>query len=133
MRLLVPGAAGFIGSNFVRDRRLRHPEDDVVAYDLLTYAGVRENVPEDVPFVHRDIADLELAERTLAEHEIEVVVNFAAESHNSLAVLDPGLFARTNVVGTQLLLEASRRHGVARFHQVSACEVSGELPLDSAE
>src|SRR5262245_20687068 len=110
MRLLVPGAAGFIGSNFVRDRRLRHPEDHVVAYDLLTYAGVRENVPDDVPFVHGDIADLEVAERALDEHEIEVVVNFAAESHNSLAVIDPGLFARTNAVGTQLLLEASRRH-----------------------
>jgi dTDP-glucose 4,6-dehydratase len=133
MRLLVTGAAGFIGSNFVRDRRLRHPEDHVVAYDLLTYAGVRENVPDDVPFVHGDIADLDLAERTLAEHEIDVVVNFAAESHNSLAVLDPGLFARTNAVGTQLLLEASRRHGVERFHHVSTCEVYGDLPLDSDE
>jgi dTDP-glucose 4,6-dehydratase len=133
MRLLVTGAAGFIGSNFVRHWREQHPDDHVVGYDLLTYAGVRENVPDDVPFVQGDIADLELAERTLGEHEIEVVVNFAAESHNSLAVLDPGLFARTNVVGTQLLLEASRRHGVARFHHVSTCEVYGDLPLDSAE
>jgi dTDP-glucose 4,6-dehydratase len=133
MRLLVTGAAGFIGSNFVRDRRLRHPEDHVVAYDLLTYAGVRENVPDDVAFVQGDIADLELAERTLAEHEIEVVVNFAAESHNSLAVIDPGRFAHTNAVGTQLLLEASRRHGVERFHHVSTCEVYGDLPLDSDE
>ena len=86
-----------------------------------------------MPFVEGDIADLDLAERTLAEHEIEVVVNFAAESHNSLAVIDPGLFARTNVVGTQLLLEASRRHGVERFHHVSTCEVYGDLPLDSVE
>src|SRR5262245_53227959 len=81
MRILVTGAAGFIGSNFVRHLRETRPGDHVVAYDLLTYAGVRENVPDDVPFVEADIADLELAERTLAEHEIEVVVNFAAESH----------------------------------------------------
>ena len=133
MRLLVTGAAGFIGSNFVRHRRESHPGDHVVAYDLLTYAGVRENVPDDVPFVEGDIADLDLAERTLAEHEIHVVVNFAAESHNSLAVIDPGLFARTNVVGTQLLLEAARRNGVDRFHHVSTCEVYGDLPLESDE
>jgi dTDP-glucose 4,6-dehydratase len=133
MRLLVTGAAGFIGSNFVRFWREQRPEDHVVAYDLLTYAGVRENVPDDVPFVEGDIADLDLALRTLAEHEVEVVVNFAAESHNSLAVLDPGLFARTNVVGTQLFLEAARRRGVERFHHVSTCEVYGDLPLDSAE
>jgi dTDP-glucose 4,6-dehydratase len=133
MRILVTGAAGFIGSNFVRYWRDRRPQDHVVAYDLLTYAGVRENVPDDVPFVEGDIADLDLATRTLAEHEIAVVVNFAAESHNSLAVLDPGLFARTNVVGTQLFLEAARRQGVERFHHVSTCEVYGDLPLDSDE
>jgi dTDP-glucose 4,6-dehydratase len=133
MRLLVTGAAGFIGSNFVRYWREQRPSDHVVAYDLLTYAGVRENVPEDVPFVQGDIANLDVALRTLTEHEVGVVVNFAAESHNSLAVLDPGLFARTNVVGTQLLLEAARRHGVERFHHVSTCEVYGDLPLDSAE
>ncbi len=133
MQILVTGAAGFIGSNFVRYWREARAADHVVAYDVLTYAGVRENVPDDVPFVQGDIADLELALQTLAEHEIDVVVNFAAESHNSLAVLDPGLFARTNVVGTQLLLEAARRHGVQRFHHVSTCEVYGDLPLDSDE
>jgi len=133
MRILVTGAAGFIGSNFVRYWRERRPQDHIVAYDLLTYAGVRENVPDDVPFIEGDIADLDLATRTLAEHEIAVVVNFAAESHNSLAVLDPGLFARTNVVGTQLFLEAARRQGVERFHHVSTCEVYGDLPLDSDE
>ena len=133
MRILVTGAAGFIGSNFVRYWRDRRPQDHVVAYDLLTYAGVRENVPDDVPFVEGDIADLDLATRTLAEHEIAVVVNFAAESHNSLAILDPGLFARTNVVGTQLFLEAARRQGVERFHHVSTCEVYGDLPLESDE
>jgi len=133
VQILVTGAAGFIGSNFVRYWREARAADHVVAYDVLTYAGVRENVPDDVPFVQGDIADLELALQTLAEHEIDVVVNFAAESHNSLAVLDPGLFARTNVVGTQLLLEAARRHGVQRFHHVSTCEVYGDLPLDSDE
>src|SRR5438034_33714 len=133
MRLLVTGAAGFIGSNFVRYWLEQRPDDVVVAYDLLTYAGVRENVPEAVPFVQGDIADLELAEQTLAEHAIDVVVNFAAESHNSLAVQDPALFARTNVLGTQQLLEAARRQGVARFHHISTCEVYGDLALDSDE
>ena len=130
MRLLVTGAAGFIGSNFVRYWLEKRPDEHVVAYDLLTYAGVRENVPEDVPFVQGDIADLDLVEQTLAEHELDVVVNFAAESHNSLAVQDPALFARTNVLGTQLLLEAARRQGVRRFHHISTCEVYGDLPLD---
>src|SRR6266542_3734071 len=131
VRLLVTGGAGFIGSNFVRYWTAAHPDDHLVVYDLLTYAGVRESVPTEVPFVHGDIGDLDLAERTLREHEIETVVNFAAESHNSLAVLDPGLFARTNVLGTQLLLEAARHHGAQRFHHVSTCEVYGDLPLDS--
>ena len=132
MNLLVTGAAGFIGSNLVRYWLDRHPNDDVVGYDLLTYAGVRENLPEDVQLVEGDIGDAELAERTLREHEIDVVVNFAAESHNSYAVVDPGRFFRTNVLGTQTLLEAARRNGLARFHHVSTCEVYGDLPLDSA-
>jgi dTDP-glucose 4,6-dehydratase len=130
VNVLVTGGAGFIGSNFVRYWLDAHPDDTVVAYDLLTYAGVRENVPEQVPFVQGDIGDLELAERTLAEHEIGTIVNFAAESHNSLAVQDPALFARTNVLGTQMLLEAARRHDVGRFHHISTCEVYGDLPLD---
>ena len=136
MRLLVTGAAGFIGSNFVHDWLDRNPDDHVVAYDLLTYAGNRDNLAgtEDrVPFVQGDIGDLELAEQTLREHELDTVVNFAAESHNSLAVVDPGLFARTNVLGTQLLLEAARRVGIGRFHHVSTCEVYGDLALDSGE
>jgi dTDP-glucose 4,6-dehydratase len=136
VRILVTGAAGFIGSNFVHYWLEGHADDTVVAYDLLTYAGNRENLAgtEDrVPFVQGDITDLELAEQTLREHDVDVVVNFAAESHNSLAVVDPGLFARTNVLGTQLLLEAARRTGVSRFHHVSTCEVYGDLPLDSGE
>ena len=136
MRILVTGAAGFIGSNFVHYWLERHPDDHVVAYDLLTYAGNRENLAGTearVPFVQGDIADLDLAEQTLREHDIEVVVNFAAESHNSLAVVDPGLFARTNVLGTQLLLEAARRTALSRFHHVSTCEVYGDLPLESQD
>ena len=136
MRILVTGAAGFIGSNFVRFWLERHPDDHVVAYDLLTYAGNRESladVDDRIVFVEGDIADAELAERTLRDEEVEVVVNFAAESHNSLAVVDPGRFFRTNVIGTQTLLEAARRCEVGRFHHVSTCEVYGDLPLDSNE
>jgi dTDP-glucose 4,6-dehydratase len=131
-RLLVTGAAGFIGSNFVRYWLERRADDRVVVLDLLTYAGDPRNLDGlDVRLVEGDISDLQLVERLLAEEEIDVVVNFAAESHNSLAVLDPGRFFRTNALGTQTLLEAARRHGVTRFHHVSTCEVYGDLPLDS--
>jgi len=136
MRLLVTGGAGFIGSNFVHYWLARHPDGHVVVYDLLTYAGNRASladVEDRIVFVHGDIADLGLASKVLADEEIDTIVNFAAESHNSLAVLDPGLFARTNVLGTQLLLEAARRTGVARFHHISTCEVFGDLALDSDE
>ena len=136
MRILVTGAAGFIGSNFVHYWLERHPDDSIVALDLLTYAGNRANLEgteERVPFVQADIADLDIVENVLREHAIDVVVNFAAESHNSLAVVDPGLFARTNVLGTQLLLEAARRADIERFHHISTCEVYGDLPLDSDE
>jgi dTDP-glucose 4,6-dehydratase len=133
-RLLVTGAAGFIGSNFVRYWSQRHPDDHVVALDLLTYAGDPRNLEGlDIRLVEGDIGDLELVERVLADEAIGVVVNFAAESHNSLAVIDPGRFFRTNVLGTQTLLEAARRQGVSRFHHVSTCEVYGDLPLDSDE
>jgi dTDP-glucose 4,6-dehydratase len=136
VRILVTGAAGFIGSNFVHYWLERHPDDSIVALDLLTYAGNRANLEgteERVPFVQADIADLDIVENVLREHAIDVVVNFAAESHNSLAVVDPGLFARTNVLGTQLLLEAARRADIERFHHISTCEVYGDLPLDSDE
>ena len=133
MNLLVTGGAGFIGSNFVRYWLATHPRDNVLVYDLLTYAGVRDNVPDGAPLVEADICDGDVAERTLREHEVDVVVNFAAESHNSYAVLDPGRFFRTNALGTQTLLEAARRTGLRRFHHVSTCEVYGDLPLDSLE
>jgi dTDP-glucose 4,6-dehydratase len=137
MRLLVTGAAGFIGSNFVHYWVERHPDDEVVALDLLTYAGNKANlrgVEEQIDFVEGDIGDLELGRRLLEEYDIEVVVNFAAESHNSLAVVDPRRFFHTNVIGTQTLLEAARDvGGLQRFHHVSTCEVYGDLPLDSDE
>jgi dTDP-glucose 4,6-dehydratase len=137
MRLLVTGAAGFIGSNFVHYWVERHPDDEVVALDLLTYAGNKANlrgVEEQIDFVEGNIGDLELGRRLLEEYDIEVVVNFAAESHNSLAVVDPRRFFHTNVIGTQTLLEAARDvGGLQRFHHVSTCEVYGDLPLDSDE
>jgi dTDP-glucose 4,6-dehydratase len=108
----------------------------VVALDALTYAGTETNLTEvrdSIAFVHADIGDQPKAEQTLREHRVDVVVNFAAESHNSLAVLDPGRFFQTNVLGTQTLLEAARQVGVARFHHVSTCEVYGDLPLDAEQ
>jgi dTDP-glucose 4,6-dehydratase len=137
MHLLVTGAAGFIGSNFVHYWVERHPDDHVVALDLLTYAGNRANlegIEQQIDFVEGDIADLELGRRLLEQYDIDVVVNFAAESHNSLAVVDPRRFFHTNVIGTQTLLEAAREvGGLERFHHVSTCEVYGDLPLDTDE
>lgn len=134
--LLVTGAAGFIGSHFVRHWVITHPDDRVVALDALTYAGVEANLDDvrgEITFVVGDITDQQGVERLLREHRVDVVVNFAAESHNSLAVLDPARFFRTNVLGTQALLEAARQVGVHRFHHVSTCEVYGDLPLDARE
>ncbi len=136
MRILVTGAAGFIGSNFVRFWLERHPGDRIVALDLLTYAGNQENLADVANlfrFVRGDIVDFKLVEGLLKEEKIDIVVNFAAESHNSLAIIDPGRFFRTNVMGTQTLLEAARKVGLARFHHISTCEVYGDLPLDSDE
>ena len=136
MRILVTGGAGFIGSNFVRYWLERHPDDHVVVVDLLTYAGNRaslDDVDDRIVFVEGDIGDRELAERVLRDEELDTIVNFAAESHNSLAVVDPGRFFRTNVLGTQTLLEAARTVGVRRFHHISTCEVYGDLPLDTDE
>jgi dTDP-glucose 4,6-dehydratase len=136
MRLLVTGGAGFIGSNFVQYWVEQHPDDFVMAYDALTYAGNLPNLDEvadRIEFVQADVCDLEAAHKALVAGDIDTVVHFAAESHNSLAVLDPGLFFRTNVLGTQTMLEAARRHGVGRFHHISTCEVYGDLALDSTD
>jgi dTDP-glucose 4,6-dehydratase len=136
VNVLVTGGAGFIGSNFTRYWVEHHSGDRVVVLDLLTYAGNRPNldaVEDRITFVHGDIADFELVEQLLRDEGIDVIVNFAAESHNSLAVLDPGLFFRTNVLGTQALLEVARTVGIGRFHHISTCEVYGDLALDSED
>jgi dTDP-glucose 4,6-dehydratase len=138
MRLLVTGGAGFIGSNFARYWAEHHPEDRVVVYDVLTYAGNLENLAPyldegRIGFVRGDICDEQFATEVLEAEEITTVVNFAAESHNSLAILDPARFFRTNVLGTQALCAASLTVGVERFHHISTCEVYGDLALDSPE
>ncbi len=138
MGILVTGGAGFIGSNFVRHYVASHPGEQVVVLDALTYAGNRENIAEletegRVSFVRGDIGNGELVEHLLGSRHLEVVVNFAAESHNSLAILDPARFYRTNVLGTQGLCDAARRAGVERLHHISTCEVYGDLDLDSDE
>jgi len=135
VRLLITGGAGFIGSNFIRHWMSEHPNDEIVNLDLETYAGDRANLADvegdrRYRFVHGDIADLPFVFTLMEQTRPDVIVNFAAESHNSRAVLDPAVFLRTNAVGTQTLLEAARRSGVQRFHHISTCEVFGDLPLD---
>lgn len=139
-RVLVTGGAGFIGSNFVKYWLNRHAEDRVVNLDLLTYAGnpaSLADLPDDqrerYTFVWGDIRNQQLVEHLIEEHKLDLIVNFAAESHNSRAVLDPEAFLRTNVLGTQAILEACRRKGIGRFHHVSTCEVYGDLDLDSPD
>ena len=140
MRLLVTGGAGFIGSNFIRYWLESYPDDHVLNLDLLTYAGNLANLedvaaahPERYAFVRGDIGNVDLVEHLLAEHRIDCLVNFAAESHNSRAILDPAAFFRTNVLGTQGLMEACRRARTPRVHHVSTCEVFGDLDLDSPD
>ena len=134
--LLVTGGAGFIGSNFVRHWVEAHPADRIVVLDLMTYAGNRANLADlegRHTFVQGDIGDADLVEATLREHDTDVVVNFAAESHNSYAIVNPSAFFRTNVLATQVLCEAARRAGVKRFHHISTCEVYGDLALDAVD
>jgi dTDP-glucose 4,6-dehydratase len=137
VKLLVTGGAGFIGSNFVRYWSGAHPGDDIVVLDALTYAGCRESladVEDAIRFVHADIANTGHVLEVLDRYAIDVVVNFAAESHNSLAIVDPERFFRTNVMGTVGLLEAARAYGgLTRFHHVSTCEVYGDLDLDAED
>lgn len=135
MNILVTGGAGFIGSNFIRYMLLKYPDYKIVNLDLLTYAGNLENLRdiENNPrykFVKGDIGDLEKNEILLREEEINVIVNFAAESHNGRAMIEPDIFLRTNVLGTQMLLEAARKKKIDRFHHISTCEVFGDLALD---
>ena len=135
MTILVTGGAGFIGGNFIYYLLKQHPEDRVVCLDALTYAGNLETLEAAMEngrfrFVKGDIADREAVERLFAEEAPDIVVNFAAESHVDRSITDPEVFLRTNVMGTQVLLDACRKHGATRYHQVSTDEVYGDLPLD---
>ena len=135
MKMIVTGGAGFIGSNFVRNEVKNHPEVEIINLDLLTYAGNLESVKpvENAPnyrFVRGDIADREFIFRLFEEEKPDVIVNFAAESHVDRSITDPEIFVRTNVVGTTTLLDACRKYGIKRYHQVSTDEVYGDLPLD---
>ena len=132
MKVLVTGAAGFIGSNFVHWWRRQRPADGLIGLDALTYAAVPENIAG-TELIAGSIGDTELVRRLLLDRGIDAVVNFAAESHNSRAVTDPTSFFRTNVLGTQGLLEACRAAGNVRLHHVSTCEVYGDLALDATE
>jgi dTDP-glucose 4,6-dehydratase len=131
MRLLVTGGAGFIGSNFVRHVLAAHLGDEVVTFDLLTYAGNLANLESVLSdprhrFVRGDIGD-RTAVATVIGAGVDAIVNFAAETHVDRSITDAGTFLATNVVGTQVLLDAARAHGVGRFLQVSTDEVYGSL------
>lgn len=136
--LLVTGGAGFIGANFVRYWRDRYPADSIVVLDLLTYAGNRTNLDgvRGVTFVHGDIADPALTTSLLRTYAIDTIVNFAAETHVDRSITGPSAFLRTNVLGTQVLLDAARTAWEGdwrrrRFHQVSTDEVYGSLAPDA--
>ena len=135
MKILVTGAAGFIGSNFVFHMRKAHPEYDIIALDSLTYAGNLETLApvmeeDHFTFVRCDITEREGVRKVFEEHHPDVVVNFAAESHVDRSIEDPSVFLRTNILGTQVLMDACREFGIRRFHQVGTDEVYGDLPLD---
>ena len=135
MKILVTGGAGFIGGNFVHHMVKKYPEHTVINLDLLTYAGNLETLKpvEDKPnykFVRGDIADRRFIMDLFEKERPDVVVNFAAESHVDRSITDPGIFVQTNVMGTQVLLDASKEYGIKRYHQVSTDEVYGDLPLD---
>ena len=130
MRVLVTGGAGFIGSNFVQRTVANRPDTQVTVLDALTYAGNEVNlepVRGEIELVKGDIADAEIVDKLVAD--TDVVVHFAAESHNDNSLQDPSPFVHTNLVGTFTLLQAVRTHGV-RFHHISTDEVYGDLELD---
>jgi dTDP-glucose 4,6-dehydratase len=130
MRMLVTGGAGFIGANFVHQTLREHPEFEIVVLDALTYAGNEASLAEvrdDIEFVHGSVADADLVDELVKRHD--VVVHFAAESHNDNSLRDPSPFLQTNLIGTFTILEAVRRHGV-RLHHISTDEVYGDLELD---
>ena len=135
MKVLVTGGAGFIGSNFLHYMVNKYPEYEFVCLDALTYAGNYNNLKpiedkKNFKFVKGNICDKELVDKLFEDEKFDWVINFAAESHVDNSIKNPGVFVDTNVTGTFNLLDASRRHNVKRYHQVSTDEVYGDLPLD---
>ncbi|QTE67036.1 dTDP-glucose 4,6-dehydratase [Clostridiales bacterium] len=138
MTIIVTGGAGFIGSNFIFYMLEKHPEYRIVCLDKLTYAGNLSTLKSvmDHPqfrFVKGDICDREAVYRLFEEEKPDIVVNFAAESHVDRSIEDPGVFLQTNIMGTAVLMDACRKYGIGRYHQVSTDEVYGDLPLDRPE
>jgi dTDP-glucose 4,6-dehydratase len=136
MKLLVTGGAGFIGANFVLYWMKNHPEDFIVNLDKLTYAGNLENLKEveknsHYTFIHGDICDDLTVEKAMKD--VDIVVHFAAESHNDRAIMDPDIFVKTNVIGTHTLLRIARKNKVKRFHHISTDEVFGHIEADSSK
>ncbi|MDE7330280.1 MAG: dTDP-glucose 4,6-dehydratase [Clostridia bacterium] len=135
MNIIVTGGAGFIGSNFIFHMLKAHPDYRIICLDKLTYAGnistlkgVMEN--NNFRFVKADICNREAVFKLFEEEKPDIVVNFAAESHVDRSIEDPGVFLQTNIIGTATLMDACRKYGIKRYHQVSTDEVYGDLPLD---
>ena len=138
MTVIVTGGAGFIGSNFIFFQFENHPEDRIVCVDKLSYAGniatlksVMNN--SNFRFIKADISDKEAVESIFGEEHPDIVVNFAAETHVDRSIDDLSVFLKTNVIGTQVLMDACRKYNVKRFHQVSTDEVYGDLPIDRTD
>lgn len=134
-KVLVTGGAGFIGSNFIFYMLDKHPDYGIICLDKLTYAGNLKTLASimDKPnfkFIRADIDDRQAVKEIFAVEKPDVVVNFAAESHVDRSIENPGIFLQTNVIGTQVLMDACRKYGIERYHQVSTDEVYGDLPLD---
>lgn len=135
MNIIVTGGAGFIGSNFIYYMLKKHPSDRIICVDKLTYAGNLETLEaamekKNFKFIRADIADRQAVYRIFEQEKPDIVVNFAAESHVDRSIENPEIFLQTNVIGTSVLLDACRRYGIDRYHQVSTDEVYGDLPLD---
>jgi dTDP-glucose 4,6-dehydratase len=133
MNIFVTGGAGFIGANFIYYELENHPEDRITCFDALTYAANLDNlapVKDKFTFIKGDITDSAAVDAAFSAAKPDIVVNFAAESHVDNSIKNPGLFIKTNVGGTGILLDAALRYSVKRFHQVSTDEVYGDLPLD---
>lgn len=138
MTVIVTGGTGFIGSNFVFYQLKNHPEDRVICLDKLTYAGNLSTLEpvmnhKNFRFVKVDIADREAVYNLFEKEKPDIVVNFAAESHVDRSIENPEIFLQTNILGTQVLMDACRKYGIKRYHQVSTDEVYGDLPLDRTD